>query len=57
MKPIALTLMGGEVLNGASIPGEGGRHVVVNALNADGKVIYEGSFDIDVGNEITPQVP
>ena len=55
-KPIALTLVGGKVLNGISIPGEGGRHVVVNAQNADGKVIYEGSFDIDVGKEITPQV-
>lgn len=56
VEPIALTLDGGAVLNGVSIPGEGGRHVVVNALNADGKVIYEGSFDIDVGSEITPQV-
>jgi len=56
VKPIVLALAGGKVLNGVSIPGEGGRHVVVNALNADGKVIYEGAFDIDVGNEITPQV-
>jgi len=55
-KPIALTLVGGKVLNGISIPGEGGRHVVVSAQNADGKVIYEGSFEIDVGREFTPQV-
>jgi len=56
MKPIALMLVGGKVLNGLSIPGEGGRHVVVSAQNADGKVIYEGAFDIEIGNEVTPQV-
>ena len=56
VEPIALTLTGGKVLNGVSIPGEGRRHVVVNAQNPDGKVIYEGSFDIEIGMEITPQV-
>ena len=56
VEPISLALSGGKVLNGVSIPGTGGRHVVVNALNSDGKVIYEGSFDIEIGQEITPQV-
>ena len=56
VEPIALSLVGGKVSKGVSIPGEGARHLVVTAQNADGKVIYEGSLDIEAGKDFTPQV-
>jgi hypothetical protein len=54
--PVALTLVGGKVRNGVSIPAEKGRHIVLRAQNAAGKVLYEGALDIDIGKEFTPQV-
>jgi alpha-tubulin suppressor-like RCC1 family protein len=54
--PMEFTMVGGKVQNSLSIPAAKGRRVVLRAENADGKVLYEGALEIDVGDDFTPQV-
>jgi hypothetical protein len=54
--PIALTIVDGQLQAGISLEEGGGQRLRLQGSNPDGKLIYEGEFEIDVDGRFVPTV-